>query len=66
MKMSSLFMPTTFLELRGSYNKAKVVLLGCPMDTTSSYRPGSRFAPRAIREGPIAIETYSPSLRADL
>jgi agmatinase len=36
------------------------------MDTTSSYRPGSRFAPRAIREGSIAIETYSPSLKSDL
>ncbi|EZQ03136.1 MULTISPECIES: agmatinase [Acidianus] len=39
------------------------VILGLPMDITSSYRPGSRFAPSAIREASQYIEFYS--LRAD-
>ncbi|BDC19168.1 agmatinase [Acidianus sp. HS-5] len=35
------------------------VILGVPMDITSSYRPGSRFAPSAIREAAQYIEFYS-------
>jgi len=60
------FVHPTFLGLEGAYTDASIVILGCPMDDTSSYRPGSRFAPRAIREGSQAIETYSPILNADL
>jgi agmatinase len=56
----------TFLGLSSSYKNAEVVLIGLPMDDTSSFRPGSRFAPKAIREGSLAIETYSPSLKSDL
>jgi len=32
-----------------SARNRKVKLLGVPLDTTTSYRPGSRFAPQAIR-----------------
>ncbi|MUM64596.1 agmatinase [Acidianus infernus] len=35
------------------------VILGIPMDITSSYRPGSRFAPSAIRDAAQYIEFYS-------
>jgi len=34
-------------------------VLGIPMDITSSFRPGSRFAPRKIREMSQFIEFYS-------
>lgn len=44
----------------------KIVLFGCPFDSTSSYRVGSRFAPAAIRHSLNEIEDYSPYLGGDL
>jgi len=41
-------------------------LIGVPFDSTSSYRPGSRFGPDAIREAFSNIEVYSPELSVDL
>ncbi|BBD71786.1 agmatinase [Sulfodiicoccus acidiphilus] len=38
---------------------SKFAVMGIPMDITSSYRPGSRFAPGAIREAAQFIEFYS-------
>ncbi|MEM2431167.1 MAG: agmatinase [Candidatus Bathyarchaeia archaeon] len=38
---------------------AKYVVFGVPFDTTSTFRPGARFAPSAIREASLNIETYS-------
>jgi len=35
------------------------VILGVPFDVTSTYRTGARFAPTAIREASLNIETYS-------
>ncbi|QGR18999.1 agmatinase [Stygiolobus azoricus] len=35
------------------------VIVGLPMDTTSSFRPGSRFAPSVIRDTAQYIEFYS-------
>lgn len=44
----------------------KIVLFGCPYDSTSSYRVGSRFAPAAIRHAINEIEDYSPYQNGDL
>jgi len=44
--------------------KADMLVAGVPYDATSSYRRGSRFAPRAIREAAANIEFYS--LRAGI
>jgi len=41
-------------------------LIGVPFDSTSSYRPGSRFGPDAIRDAFSNIEVYSPELSVDL
>lgn len=57
---------TPFMAARPDVERARVVLFGCPFDGTSSYRPGSRFAPAAIRTVSDGIETYDPILRADL
>ena len=35
------------------------MVLGVPYDRTSTYRPGSKFGPSAIREASANIETYS-------
>ena len=49
-----------------SYNDAKAVLFGAPFDGTASFRPGSRFAPEAIRRESWGLETYSPYQDKDL
>lgn len=43
----------------------RVKVFGVPFDATSSYRPGSKFGPNAIREAFLNIETYSPRLAMD-
>lgn len=35
------------------------ILVGAPLDVTASYRPGTRFAPNAIRQAACNIEFYS-------
>ena len=42
-----------------AYEEADYVILGVPLDVTSTYRSGARFAPMAIREASLNIETYS-------
>ena len=37
-------------ETHTSWEEARVALMGIPLDDTSSYRPGSRFAPEEIRK----------------
>jgi agmatinase len=41
------------------FEKADYVILGVPFDVTSTYRTGARFAPNAIRQASLNIETYS-------
>ncbi|MBC7218664.1 MAG: agmatinase [Hadesarchaea archaeon] len=48
------------------YEKSQVVFLGAPVDTTSSYRPGYRFAPAKIREASANLETYVMSAGVDV
>lgn len=47
---------------RESYDEAKIVLMGAPMDYTVSFKPGSRFGPQAIRQASYGMEDYSPYL----
>lgn len=42
--------------------RAPVVLIGAPMDVTTSFRPGTRFGPARIREVSDGLEEYSPAL----
>ncbi|AHF97172.1 MULTISPECIES: agmatinase [Desulfurella] len=49
-----------------SFEKAQIVIVGVPYDGTSSFRPGSRFAPNAIRENSYGIESYSVYFDKDL
>jgi agmatinase len=41
------------------FEKADYAILGVPFDVTSTYRTGARFAPNAIRQASLNIETYS-------
>ena len=50
-----------------TYEDAEVILFGAGFDGTSTYRPGSRFAPMALRsETLLAQEDYSPYFDLDL
>ena len=53
----SLTMP--FSGFQKSFDEATYTVLGVPFDFTSTYRAGARFAPTAIREASLNIETYS-------
>jgi agmatinase len=55
-----------FLAAESSYAESLAVIIGCPLDITSSFRPGTRFAPQAIRDCSWGLETYSPRLDRDL
>lgn len=41
-------------------------IIGFPFDGTTSFRPGSRLGPSALREASLGLESYSPYLRRDL
>ena len=56
----------TFLCCDALYEAAKIVLFGAPFDSTTSYRPGTRFGSRAIRSESYGLESYSPYLDKDL
>jgi agmatinase len=43
-----------------------ICIFGAPFDSTTSFRPGSRFGPAAIREASYGLETFSPAQNADL
>ncbi len=56
----------TFIACESDYNEADIVLFGVPFDGTTSFRPGTRFGPSAIRSESFGIETYSPYCDKDL
>lgn len=45
---------------------ASIMLFGAPFDSTTSYRPGTRFGSAAIRHESYGIESYSPYQDKDL
>ncbi|MGN0674414.1 MAG: agmatinase [Oscillospiraceae bacterium] len=55
-----------FIGCDCEYEQAKTVIFGAPFDSTTSYRPGTRFGSKAIRSESFGIETYSPYQDKDL
>lgn len=55
-----------FLGCDKPYAAADTVLFGAPYDSTTSFRPGTRFGPAAMRLESFGIETYSPLQDRDL
>jgi len=51
--------PCCFSGFETEFTKARFVVLGVPFDGTSTFRAGSRFAPQAIREASLNVETHS-------
>lgn len=56
----------TFIGCDSDYTDAELVIFGAPFDSTTSYRPGTRFGPSAIRHESFGLETYSPYQDKDL
>ena len=56
----------TFLGCDAGWEEARVVLYGAPYDSTTSFRPGTRFGSRAIRAESYGLELYSPYQDAEL
>lgn len=56
----------TFIGCDAEYDDAKIVVFGAPFDSTTSFRPGARFGPAAIRHESFGLETYSPYQDKDL
>ena len=56
----------TFIGCDSSYEESRMVIFGAPFDSTTSYRPGTRFASPAMRNESFGIETYSPRQDKDL
>ena len=48
-----------FSGFQKPFEKADYIILGVPFDVTSTYRTGARFAPNAIRQASLNLETYS-------
>ena len=55
-----------FMGGRRNPEGCSVALFGVPYDGTTSFRPGTRFGPAAIREVSTGLETYCPQLDRDL
>ena len=55
-----------FIGCDSSFEEAGIVLYGAPFDSTTSFRPGARFGPSAIRHESFGLETYSPYQDRDL
>lgn len=55
-----------FIGCDAEFKEAEIVVFGAPFDGTTSFRPGTRFGPSAIRNESFGIETYSPYQDRDL
>lgn len=56
----------TFIGCDADFEGSSIVLYGAPFDSTTSFRPGARFGPAAIRHESFGLETYSPYQDKDL
>lgn len=56
----------TFIGCDNSYDESNIVIFGAPFDSTTSFRPGTRFASQTMRNDSYGLETYSPYQDKDL
>lgn len=56
----------TIIGCDNEYEESGIAVFGAPFDSTTSFRPGTRFASSAIRSESWGLETYSPYLDIDL
>ncbi len=56
----------TFLGCETELAEARIVIFGAPFDSTTSFRPGTRFASKVMRGESYGLETYSPYQDLDM
>lgn len=58
----------TFMRLPQATDgqKADVSVIGVPFDTATSFRPGTRFGPAALREASLILKPYCPVVDVDI
>jgi agmatinase len=56
--------PSTFARLprRDEVDRCDVAVVGIPFDSGTTYRPGARFGPMAIRQASRLLRSYHPGL----
>lgn len=64
--MHNISTTSSFIGFDQEYDTSHVVLVGIPFDGTTSFRPGTRFAPAVVRPDSYGLETYSPYLDLDM
>lgn len=64
--MHNISTTSSFIGFDQEYDTSPVVLVGIPFDGTTSFRPGTRFAPAVVRPDSYGLETYSPYLDLDM
>lgn len=60
------FLPKKFLGCEDSFEDSNHIIFGAPFDGTTTFRPGTRFAPQIMRVESIGLETYSPYFDLDI
>lgn len=60
------FMSVPFLEDMRELGGQDVAVLGVPLDTGTTFRPGTRFGPEALRRASALGSAYNPVLGLDL
>ena len=58
--------PGLFADAQASFEDAQFVVVGVPFDRTTSFRPGARFGPDAIRQHSWNFESYDLETGVDL
>ncbi|MFC4077279.1 agmatinase [Salinithrix halophila] len=66
MRFEEAYSGNVFIGATPEVEEADTIIYGMPMDWTVSFRPGSRFGPKRVREVSLVLEEYSPYLRRDL
>lgn len=64
--MLNTYSTSSFIGFDKNYEDSSVIMFGAPFDGTTSFRPGTRFAPAQIRIDSYGLETYSPYLDLDI
>ena len=57
---------STFIGCEAEYYESSIVVFGAPFDSTTSFRPGTRFASQVMRGESWGLESYSPYQDLDL
>lgn len=57
---------SAFIGCDAEIEEADAVIFGAPFDSTTSFRPGARGGPSAMRRESFGIETYSPYQDSDI